>query len=345
MLVSIPEVWETKMRLTDLTIRTLAVPEKGQKTYWEEGFGVRVSQGGSKTFVMMKGKERKLITIGRYPTMSLKTARQEALKLKVADTPKVLLNSFPAAREAYLSECDRKNRAATVHVYRNYLMKVDKKHLNDITKDDIDMTSPHAVTTWKVFFNWCIRHELIDRNPFSHTPVSYGQRSRVLTDEEVSTLMAYDAPPFSHILKLCLLTGQRKGEVTQFCPEWIDGDTITIPAAVAKNGHEHTIPFNLLTAKYLREYQHQTFNGFSKAKARFDATHPWPHWTIQDLRRTFATIHARLGTPIHVVEAMLNHRSGTVSGVAAIYIRHSFLQEARTAALKYEQFIAKLSGA
>ncbi|MGI1661359.1 tyrosine-type recombinase/integrase [Palleronia sp. KMU-117] len=333
------------MRLTDLSIKNLPIPEKGQKTYWDGGFGVRVSQGGSKTFVMMKGKERKLFTIGRYPAMSLKSARQEALRLKVTETPKQALQSLSAAREAYLKECEQKNRPATVHVYRNYLSKLDKKHLTDVTKADVDISSPHAVTTWKVFFNWCIRNELVDRNPFAHQSVSYGQRSRVLTDAEITTIMAYDAPPFSHILKLCLLTGQRKGEVTQFCPEWIDGDTITIPAAVAKNGHEHTIPFNLLTARYLSEYQHQSFNGFGKAKARFDALYPWPHWTIHDLRRTFATIHARIGTPIHVVEAMLNHRSGTVSGVAAIYIRHSFLEEARAAALKYELFIAKLTGA
>jgi integrase len=345
MLVTTHVIGATNVRLTDLAIKTLPVPEKGQKTYWEDGFGVRVSQGGSKSFVMMKGKDRKLHTIGRYPAMSLKTARQEALRLKVVDTPKQLLQSFAAAREAYLSECDKKNRPATVHVYRNYLNKVDKTHLTDITKADVDMDSPHAVTTWKVFFNWCIRNELVEKNPFAHTPVSYGQRSRVLSDDEVAIVMKYDDPPFSHILKLCLLTGQRKGEVTQFCPTWIDGDTITIPAAVAKNGHEHIIPFNLLTARYLREYQHQSFNGFSKSKARLDATHPLPHWTIHDLRRTFATIHARLGTPIHVVEAMLNHRSGTVSGVAAIYIRHSFLQEARAAALKYEQFIAKLTDA
>lgn len=39
---------------------------------------------------------------------------------------------------------------------------------------------------------------------------------------------------------------------------------------------------------------------------------------------------------------MLNHTSGTISGVAAIYIQHNFLAEMRKAALTYEQFIAKL---
>lgn len=331
------------MLLTDLAIRKMPVPEKGQKTYWEKGLGIRVSQGGTKTFVLKQ--DNKHTTIGQYPAVSLKTARHEAMRLKTTDTPVKRLESFPDARTAYLSECEAKNRPATVHVYRNYLMKVEKALLSEITKADIDTTSPHAVTTWKVFFNWCIRNELIDKNPFIHTPVEYGKRSRILAVAEIKAIWQYNYPPYSDILKLCLLTGQRVGEVTQFCPAWIAGDTITIPAAVAKNGKEHTIPFNLLTAKYLRRYQDQTFNGFGKAKARFDKLHPLPHWTTHDLRRTFATIHVQIGTSVPVVEAMLNHASGTISGVAQIYIRHNFLIEMRKASLLYEQHIAKLVGA
>ncbi len=40
---------------------------------------------------------------------------------------------------------------------------------------------------------------------------------------------------------------------------------------------------------------------------------------------------ARLGTDPHVVEAVLNHRSGTISGVAAIYNRYQYLDEKRAA--------------
>jgi hypothetical protein len=40
---------------------------------------------------------------------------------------------------------------------------------------------------------------------------------------------------------------------------------------------------------------------------------------------------AKLGQPIHVVEAVLNHRSGTISGVAAVYNRYQYLAEKRTA--------------
>ncbi|HXE54964.1 MAG TPA: Arm DNA-binding domain-containing protein, partial [Tepidisphaeraceae bacterium] len=72
------------MRLTDLTIRSLHVPEKGQKTYADDtvpGFGIRISQGGTKTFVLVHGANRERTTIGRWPVISLADARSEARRI------------------------------------------------------------------------------------------------------------------------------------------------------------------------------------------------------------------------------------------------------------------------
>ena len=65
-------------------------------------------------------------------------------------------------------------------------------------------------------------------------------------------------------------------------------------------------------------------------------------FTLHDLRRTFATTHAKLGTPIHVTEKLLNHVSGTISGVAAVYNRHSYIDEMRAAMSEYDDYLAKL---
>lgn len=62
------------MRLTDISIRSLTPPERDQKMYPDEnlpGFGVRVSQGGTKTFVLVHEINRRRETIGRYPTLTL----------------------------------------------------------------------------------------------------------------------------------------------------------------------------------------------------------------------------------------------------------------------------------
>jgi hypothetical protein len=46
--------------------------------------------------------------------------------------------------------------------------------------------------------------------------------------------------------------------------------------------------------------------------------------------------------PIEVVEAVLNHKSGVIRGVAAVYGRHSFKEEKRRALLAWARFLADL---
>ena len=121
---------ETKMRLTDLRIKQMKVPETGQKTYFDEGlrgFGVRVSQGGSKSFVVMYGKRRQLKTLGRYPDLSLADARREAKRVQAdANTvrlPTTTRISFAEARERFLRDCDSRNKPRTVADYRRLLSR------------------------------------------------------------------------------------------------------------------------------------------------------------------------------------------------------------------------------
>ena len=63
-------------------------------------------------------------------------------------------------------------------------------------------------------------------------------------------------------------------------------------------------------------------------------------WILHDLRRTFATNLAALAVPPHITERLLNHATGTISGVAAIYNR--FLDEMRAAIALWEERLAWL---
>lgn len=305
-------------------------------------FGVTVG-ARTKTFFVVVGVNRRLRSIGKYPDISLSDARKEAKRLSVNAPLEKPTVSLARAVESYLADCATRLRPGTITEYKRHLLKRPDIPLAKLTKHNVEVSNAHQTIAWKVFANWCIRNELLDKNPFLYIPIVYGKRSRVLTDSEVATIMHYEDGRYSDFLKLCLLTGQRRSEVASIRQAWLSEDTLTIPASRAKNGKEHVIAFNLLTAMHLPKIDADPFNGFSKAKTRFDRLHPFPHWTIHDLRRTFATIHARLGTPIHVVEAMLNHTSGTISGVAAIYIRHNFLAEMRKAALAYELHISRLT--
>jgi hypothetical protein len=60
------------------------------------------------------------------------------------------------------------------------------------------------------------------------------------------------------------------------------------------------------------------------------------------LRRTFASNLAALGAPIHVTEKILNHVSGSPSGVAGVYNRYTYAQEMRAAIDRYEQSLMEL---
>ena len=84
-------------------------------------------------------------------------------------------------------------------------------------------------------------------------------------------------------------------------------------------------------------------NGWSHLKRRLDnSVDGVAPWTLHDLRRTFATDLAALGTPIHVTEKLLNHVSGSVSGVAAIYNRHGYMDEMRAAIINWEKRLAEI---
>jgi len=167
-------------------------------------------------------------------------------------------------------------------------------------------------------------------------------RDRVLTDKEVAAVYAAALSgddSFSHIVALLVLTGQRCTEIGSLRWEWINekDQTITLPASITKNKRAHTFPFGSMVAAVLarvprtseyvfpasrtnvRGKPTTSFNGWPKCKQAFDAKCIIAHWTLHDLRRTFSTNLAALGIPPHITERLLNHVSGTISGVAAIY--------------------------
>lgn len=74
-------------------------------------------------------------------------------------------------------------------------------------------------------------------------------------------------------------------------------------------------------------------SGFGRLKERLDQALPegTEPWIIHDLRRTMSTNMAMLRVPQPVTEALLNHKTGVVSGVAAIYNVYSYADEKREA--------------
>jgi integrase len=377
------------MKLTDISVRALRSPKRGQKLHADDslaGFGVRVSQGGAKTFVLVYGDDRRRLTIGRYPVISLSDARTEAKRILAERTlgrRKGPSSPYNHVKQAFLGACRVKNRPSTVKGYTRHLNKhfqFGSRKLDDIDRHDIrhkldriaaQGERDHAIVALKAFFTWAVKNGYLESSPCAahFAPVRSLSRERVLDPDELRKVVNaanLSFWRFGAIVQLCLLTGQRRGEVAKFQWDWIDvaNQTITIPAAVAKNGRTHTFPYGdsiaVLLARlplvhdellfpartsHFRGQPSTCFNGWGNGKRDFDyLLDGVAHWTLHDLRRTFATIHAEIGTPIHVTEKLLNHVSGTISGVAAIYNRHTYLAEMRAAVANYEAHIKKLIG-
>ena len=73
------------------------------------------------------------------------------------------------------------------------------------------------------------------------------------------------------------------------------------------------------------------------------AGNPMPDWSFHDLRRTATTGMARLRIPPHIADAVLNHKSGTIKGVAAVYNRHAYLEERREALEAWEGHVLAIT--
>jgi integrase len=129
----------------------------------------------------------------------------------------------------------------------------------------------------------------------------------------------------------------------------ITPDLITLPPEITKNNTQHVLP-NLIsnylelipkTNGYL--FPSSTggtpFSAWSKSKTALDALSGVSGYVLHDLRRTFSTNHARIGTSPHVTEAILNHKTGVRSPLQRIYDRHTYLPEMRQALANHDAFL------
>ncbi|MGE0853660.1 MAG: Arm DNA-binding domain-containing protein [Hyphomicrobiaceae bacterium] len=74
-----------RLHLTDISVRAIRAHDV-PTTFWDTAlpaFGVRVGKH-AKTFLIMHGRDRKRVAIGRYPDKTLKDAREEAKRLLLA---------------------------------------------------------------------------------------------------------------------------------------------------------------------------------------------------------------------------------------------------------------------
>jgi integrase len=365
-----------QLALTDLSVRALK-PSNGQITYWDTNlpnFGVRVGTK-AKTFVVLLGTERQRVTLGRYPAMSLAKARQlsreRSAEQTLEPTPQPITIGFADALSRFFATHSRQNHKASTArenariLNRHFLSRFQGRRLADVTTahlldvlDDLQDTPSeheHAFRVVRTFFNFCLKRGYLETSPMARleAPRASVSRDRVLSNGELSRVWAQAQAlgyPYGTIVQLLILTG----EVAALQWDWIDESGIALPASLTKNGRASRIPYSTLTHSIIatvprkapllfpaRGYLDRPFKGFGVRKIELDKCGV-ENFTHHDLRRTYATNMAALGTPIHVLEKLLNHSAGAVRGVAAIYNRHTYWDEMCTAVTLWENHCASL---
>jgi integrase len=258
--------------------------------------------------------------------------------------------------------------------------EITRRDVNDlldrIVSRDAPVVANRTLAAARKMFAWAISKDIIQHSPCEgvarpHKEIS---RDRALSVEELALVWrAADVigEPFGPLVKLLILTLQRRDEVAEMTRAELQDKNWVIPKERAKNGREHEVPLSAPALEIIETLPRigqggflftttgeTAVSGFSRAKRRFDteilklqqmdaiergedpsAVKPLAEWTFHDLRRSGATGLAKLGVQLPVVEKVLNHTSGTFRGVVGVYQRHSFAAEKRSALDAWANFV------
>lgn len=347
------------------------------------GLTLRVSKRGRKAwsfvFTSPAGK-RARVSLGVYPSTSLAKARALALEARAlveagqdprqraagAMTVAAFLDSYVEKHVAPLrtaSEIERRLRKNIVPVIGTVaLAELHRRDATRVVDRILKRGSPieamRAFEDLRAMLRWAVSRGDLDHNPIEgmKKPAGSKPRSRVLSDEEIRTLWnglaeaLAKSPTCQRIIRLCLVTAQRVGEVAGMARSELDlrAAVWSLPASRTKNGYAHSAPLSPLAILIIREaiadadddsaFVFPSNDGalpamavaktIERAKERFGIG----QWTAHDLRRTALTGMAKLGVSPIVLGHIANHRSVTKAGMTlSVYVHHAYEREKREA--------------
>lgn len=381
-------------KITKRTVDAL-IASRSEGFLWDDGikgFGAKITKSGAVSYILqfrMGGREAstRRYTIGSHGSpWTPATAREEAqrLFLLIAQGIDPVEVEKQRRREAvdlafsnYAERFERScvGRGWKVLVARSFRIHVKpvlgSKPLPKITRSDVvavfdRMPDCQVANRRNVFavlrrmFRWAVSRGDIDRSPMEgmETPPAVKARDRWLSDQELARIWEHAPnthPCFGPIVRLLIVTGQRREEVSSLSWEELEQfeRMWTLPGDRAKNGEPNRIPLNELAVAVLdavagkstwprrgKVFSTSTgggFTGYHKGKEKLDRMvaedggDPIAPWRLHDLRRTLATGFQRLSVRFEVTEAVLNHVGGSRAGVAGIYQRHDWKAEKREA--------------
>jgi integrase len=338
------------------------------------GLALRVTAGGTRSWTLLHGTPRRRVTLGRYPSMSLAAARAKAIEIKdgrcagtVAALAETYLRSITSLRSA--AEIERRLRRDVLPVIGH--IPLSELHRRDVTRvidgklTDAPITARRVFEDIRAMVRWAVARGDLDHSPIDalRGPPISKPRQRVLSDDEIRAVwhgLDEIRPDVAKVVRFCLVTGQRVGEVTGLRQTEIDLDRRLwlIPAERSKNGHQHSVPLSEMALEILETASEpetaigtETDDGETDLVGETANNHGvwsvsrnvvsdiiWRYqivadpWTAHDLRRTALTGMARLGVAPIVIGHVANHRTTTKAGITlGVYIQYEYEKEKRDA--------------
>ena len=360
-----------RANLTDIIVRTLK--PMGYATLWDtqlRGFGIRCGLS-SKTWVVMVGKHRQRITVGRYPDMTLKEARAagKALLSRTYTATPSLASTIDSYCNLHLAPNTKPRSAKEAErlLRRHFIPLLGTTRLGDITARDITaITNKMAATpteanlalaAMKALLNWSASQYLIPQSPLASVRMPFKKvtRDRVLNDTELAAILRAPLPtPFAGLARCLIHTGQRRQQFAALKWTYIENDCIAWPKEDMKANRAHVIPLTPAVKQIIESLPRVSHYVFPSAANPHEPFSSWSHsmddlrrlsgiharFTAHDWRRTASTNLHRLGVMPNVVEHLLSHSQPKIAG---IYNRYQYQDEMRDALLRYEQFLADLT--
>jgi integrase len=240
---------------------------------------------------------------------------------------------------------------------------VTKRQLVELLKKIVDRGSPiqanRAYGVFRQIFEFAAGMDLIPASPMAGVKKPAGNskpRERCLDAREIKIFWtkldsAIMDPILKIALRILLLTGQRRGEITRAFWSHVDFNEAVwmIPKAHAKNGEMQEVPLTPMALDLFRQL-HAITGGkarvlpgawchkhpdrclseaaLSKAMRRNQKHFGLERFTTHDLRRTAATMMGSLGVKRLHLKKVLNH---TVSDITEVYDRHDYMEMKRNA--------------
>lgn len=356
---------------------------------------VRVTLGNARDISLFKARELagpviEQLASGINPNAEARQLRQDAERREKGQ--------FATALDGYLDRVADKLRSGAEirRVFKKYVMPTWRTRLlHEIKRRDVialldSIEEKHGASMAsksldciRAFFNW-----FAARDDDFVSPVVKGMartrprdiaRSRTLTDQEIQDLWAATEatkpPIFGELVRLLLLTGQRRNDWA--CARWdeIADETLMIAPQRYKTGVEHRVPITSAVSTILEKLPRfvdvndkplpyivtttgdAPFSGFSKAKERLDAKMlktmreraqengkladkiELAEWRLHDLRRTARSLMSRAGVRPDHAERAIGH---VIGGVEGTYDRHRYEDEKRKALEALEQLVLRI---